>query len=114
MDLRGNLSTSAGYFGKKISSLIIKFFTICTGSVLFHEIVKTQSAIRSSNYFISASAGVNQAGSFTLLNETTGGYWPNYLIAWLFRLLQFYAESSLYVQIAANIPIAMMKIFGFI
>ncbi|HPF86595.1 MAG TPA: GtrA family protein [Candidatus Limiplasma sp.] len=57
----------------------------------------------------SASAGLIQLGSFTLLNETTGfPYWPSYLIAltlsvvWNFTFNRRYTFKS-----TANIPKAM-------
>lgn len=60
----------------------------------------------------SASAGLIQAGSFTLLNETTGfPYWPSYLIAltlsvvWNFTFNRRYTFKS-----TANIPKAMTQV----
>ncbi len=61
----------------------------------------------------SISAGLVQAVSFTLLNETTGfPYWPSYLIAltlsvvWNFTFNRRYTFKS-----AANIPRAMTLVF---
>jgi putative flippase GtrA len=61
----------------------------------------------------SISAGIVQAGSFTLLNETTGfPYWPSYLIAltlsvvWNFTFNRRYTFKS-----TANIPKAMTLVF---
>ncbi len=63
----------------------------------------------------SISAGIVQAGSFTLLNETTGfPYWPSYLIAltlsvvWNFTFNRRYTFKS-----AANIPKAMTLVFAY-
>ena len=63
----------------------------------------------------SISAGVIQVLSFALFNEIFGWiYWPSYLIAlilsivWNFTLNRQYTFKS-----AANVPIAMMKLFGF-
>ena len=63
----------------------------------------------------SISAGVIQIGSFTLLNEVFKMiYWPAYLISlvlsivWNFTLNRRYTFKS-----AANVPIAMAKVFGF-
>ena len=63
----------------------------------------------------SASAGIIQVLSFTLFSEVFGWiYWPSYLISlilsivWNFTLNRQYTFKS-----AANIPIAMMKLFGF-
>ena len=61
----------------------------------------------------SISAGLIQAGSFTLLNETTGfPYWPSYLIAltlsvvWNFTFNRRYTFKS-----TANVPKAMTLVF---
>lgn len=63
----------------------------------------------------SISAGLIQVVAFTLLNELMSWpYWPSYLIAltlsvlWNFTLNRRYTFRS-----AANIPVAMAKIFGF-
>ena len=63
----------------------------------------------------SISAGVIQAVSFALLHELTDlPYWPAYLIAltlsvlWNFTLNRSYTFKS-----AANVPVAMAKVFGF-
>ena len=63
----------------------------------------------------SISAGVIQIGTFTLLNELAHlDYWVSYLIAlslsvvWNFTLNRRYTFKS-----AANVPVAMAKVFGF-
>lgn len=63
----------------------------------------------------SASAGIIQVGSFILFNEAFGWvYWPSYLtslvlsIVWNFTFNRRFTFKS-----AANIPIAMLKLFGF-
>lgn len=63
----------------------------------------------------SISAGIIQVVSFTLLNELLHWrYWPAYLVSlilsivWNFTLNRRYTFKS-----AANIPIAMSKLFGF-
>ena len=59
----------------------------------------------------SASAGIIELGSFTLLNELTKwSYWPCYLIAllWNFTLNRKFTFKS-----ASNVPVAMAKIFAF-
>lgn len=63
----------------------------------------------------SISAGVIQIGSFTILNEVFKlVYWPAYLtslvlsILWNFTLNRRYTFKS-----AANVPVAMAKVFGF-
>lgn len=63
----------------------------------------------------SLSAGLIQIVSFTVLNEVFHLiYWPSYLtalvlsIVWNFTLNRKYTFKS-----AANVPVAMMKLFGF-
>lgn len=63
----------------------------------------------------SISAGVIQVGTFTLFNELLKWrYWPAYLtslvlsIVWNFTFNRRYTFKS-----AANIPVAMAKLFGF-
>ncbi len=63
----------------------------------------------------SASAGIIEISSFTLLNElTTFKYWPSYLIALTLSVLyNFTVNRRFTFKSAANIPIAMLKVFGF-
>ena len=63
----------------------------------------------------SISAGIIQASSFALFHTVLGWiYWPAYLlslilsIVWNFTLNRQYTFKS-----AANVPIAMLKLFGF-
>lgn len=62
----------------------------------------------------SVSAGVIQIGSFALLEIFIKDYWVPYLISlvlsiiWNFTLNRRYTFKS-----AANVPVAMAKIFGF-
>ncbi|MBO5981960.1 MAG: GtrA family protein [Clostridia bacterium] len=62
----------------------------------------------------SASAGIIQLGSFALLEIFIKSYWIPYLtslvlsILWNFTLNRRYTFKS-----AANVPIAMAKVFGF-
>lgn len=63
----------------------------------------------------SISAGLIETGVFTLLNELTHwSYWPCYLIAlicsvvWNLTLNREFTFKS-----ANNVPLAMMKVFGF-
>ena len=63
----------------------------------------------------SASAGIIQIGSFTLLNEFTNlDYWVSYLIAlvlsviWNFTLNRKYTFKS-----ANNVPVAMLKVAAY-
>ena len=63
----------------------------------------------------SISAGIIQVVTFTLMNELlTIPYWPSYLtslilsIVWNFTFNRRYTFKS-----AANVPVAMAKLFGF-
>jgi len=63
----------------------------------------------------SASAGIIQVASFTLLNEVFAlSYWVSYLVALLLSILWNFTLNRRYTfQSAANIPIAMAKVLGF-
>ena len=63
----------------------------------------------------SASAGIIEAGSFTLLNEFTDfPYWPSYLIALVLSVLwNFTFNRRFTFKSATNVPIAMLKVAGF-
>lgn len=63
----------------------------------------------------SASAGIIQIGSFTLLNELAHlPYWPAYLISLILSILWNFTLNRRYTfRSAANIPVAMAKVFGF-
>ncbi|MBR2152152.1 MAG: GtrA family protein, partial [Clostridia bacterium] len=65
--------------------------------------------------FFSASAGVIQAVSFTLLNEFVKmKYWPAYLVSLILSVLwNFTLNRKFTFKSAANIPIAMMKVAGY-
>ena len=60
----------------------------------------------------SASAGLIEIGSFTLLNEFTGlRYWPCYLIALTLSVLwNFTFNRKFTFHSDANVPVAMMKV----
>ena len=60
----------------------------------------------------SISAGLIQAGSFTLLNETTGfPYWPSYLIALVLSVVWNFTFNRRYTfKSTANIPKAMTQV----
>lgn len=73
---------------------------------------------------ISCSAGLIQAGSFTLLNEFVTfpdwvpsfgkDYGPAYLIALVLSVLWNFTINRRYTfQSAANLPLAMLKVFGY-
>lgn len=63
----------------------------------------------------SASAGIIELGSFTLLNEfTKWSYWPCYLIALILSVLwNFTLNRKFTFKSANNVPVAMAKIFAF-
>ena len=63
----------------------------------------------------SASAGLIEMGSFALLNEfTRWRYWPCYLIALTLSVLwNFTLNRKFTFRSAANIPVAMLKVFGY-
>jgi len=63
----------------------------------------------------SISAGVIQIGSFALLNElATLPYWPAYLISLVLSILwNFTVNRRFTFKSAANVPVAMAKVFGF-
>ncbi len=75
-----------------------------------------QNIVQSVKFLLfSVSAGIIQVASFTLLNELlTVSYWPAYLtslilsVVWNFTLNRRYTFKS-----AANVPLAMLKVFGF-
>ncbi len=75
---------------------------------------KKKELIRVIKYVLfSASAGVIQLLSFTLLNELTGwSYWPCYLIALTLSVLwNFTLNRQFTFKAANNVPLAMLKVF---
>lgn len=63
----------------------------------------------------SISAGIIQITSFTLLNELAKlPYWPAYLISLILSILwNFTVNRRFTFKSAANVPVAMAKVFGF-
>lgn len=63
----------------------------------------------------SISAGVIQVVSFTLLNELLHWrYWPAYLVSLVLSIVwNFTFNRRFTFQSAANVPVAMAKLFGF-
>ena len=63
----------------------------------------------------SISAGVIQAGSFTVFNELFHWkYWPAYLVSLILSILWNFTFNRRYTfKSAANVPVAMAKLFGF-
>lgn len=87
--------------------------------------MKKKEVLRAVKFgLISCSAGLLQAGSFALLNELVhfpawtqpfgDDYGPAYLIALVLSVLWNFTINRRYTfQSAANIPLAMLKVFGF-
>ena len=76
---------------------------------------KNKSIVQAVKFTLfSASAGIIQVGSFALLEIFIKDYWVPYLISlvlsivWNFTLNRRYTFKS-----AANVPVAMAKLFGF-
>jgi len=63
----------------------------------------------------SISAGVIQIISFTVMNELgRWSYWPSYLIALILSIVyNFTLNRRFTFKSANNIPVAMMKVFGY-
>ena len=63
----------------------------------------------------SISAGVIQVAGFTFMNEVLKmPYWPAYLISLVLSIVWNLTFNRRYTfQSAANIPVAMAKVFGF-
>ena len=63
----------------------------------------------------SISAGVIQVLSFTLFNELCAWrYWPSYLTSLILSIIwNFTFNRRFTFKSAANVPIAMLKLFGF-
>ena len=62
----------------------------------------------------SISAGVIQVGSFALLELFIRDYWVPYLISLVLSILWNFTLNRRYTfQSAANVPVAMAKVFGF-
>ncbi|MGI6745941.1 MAG: GtrA-like protein [Firmicutes bacterium ADurb.Bin300] len=75
-----------------------------------------QNAVQVAKFvFFSCFAGIIQAVSFTILNETIEWkYWPSYLIALTLSVLyNFTVNRKFTFKSAANVPIAMLKVFGY-
>ena len=62
----------------------------------------------------SISAGVIQIGSFALLEIFIKDYWIPYLISLVLSILWNFTLNRRYTfKSAANVPVAMVKVFGF-
>ena len=72
--------------------------------------------LRSAKFlFFSVSAGLIQTLTFALLNELLHlNYWVSYLIALVLSVLwNFTLNRKFTFKSAANVPVAMAKVFGF-
>ena len=77
---------------------------------------KKKELIRSVKFTLfSISAGVIQIVSFTLMEMFTDlPYWPRYLISLVLSVLyNFTINRKFTFHSAANIPVAMLKVFGY-
>lgn len=75
---------------------------------------KKKEIIRTIKFVLfSASAGIIQIVSFTLLTEFSGfSYWPCYLISLVLSVLyNFTINRKFTFHSAANVPIAILKVF---
>ena len=75
-----------------------------------------QSLVQSVKFLLfSISAGVIQVVSFALLESLTEwGYWPCYLTSLVLSVLwNFTLNRRFTFKSAANVPVAMLKVFGF-
>lgn len=77
-----------------------------------------QEVMRSIKFLLfSISAGIIQILSFTLMNELLKnwwGYWPSYLISLVLSVLwNFTFNRRFTFKSAANVPIAMLKVFAY-
>ena len=62
----------------------------------------------------SASAGIIQVGAFALLELFIKDYWIPYLISLVLSILWNFTLNRRYTfKSAANVPVAMAKVFGF-
>ena len=75
-----------------------------------HEFLRTLKYV-----LISASAGIIQICSFTLMNELIGwDYWLSYLIALVLSVVWNFTFNRRYTfKSASNIPKAMMLVFAY-
>lgn len=63
----------------------------------------------------SVSAGIIQVVSFAVFNEVLKWvYWPSYLVALILSIIwNFTFNRRFTFKSAANVPVAMLKLFGF-
>ena len=78
--------------------------------------MKNKELIRTIKFVLfSASAGLIEIGTFTLLTAVTNwAYWPRYLIALVLSVIwNFTLNRSFTFKSACNVPVAMLKVFVF-
>ena len=78
--------------------------------------MKNKELLRTIKFALfSASAGIIELGSFTLLNEfVKWPYWPCYLIALVLSVIwNFTLNRKFTFKSANNVPIAMLKVFAY-
>lgn len=78
--------------------------------------MKTRKSLRQVLKFtlFSISAGLVQVGTFSLIELFINDYWIPYLISLVLSILWNFTLNRKYTfQSAANVPVAMAKVFGF-
>jgi hypothetical protein len=78
------------------------------------RLTKRQNAIQALKFLLfSISAGAVETVSFTILKELAHlPYWPSYLVALVLSVLyNFTLNRAFTFQSAANVPVAMLKVF---
>ena len=78
--------------------------------------MKNKELLRTIKFALfSASAGIIELGSFTLLNEfAKWPYWPCYLIALVLSVIwNFTLNRKFTFKSANNVPVAMLKVFAY-
>lgn len=106
----------------KVSAInvLIALVLICAGIITVNyqkkETTKNNQFIQMVKFTLfSISAGIIQVVSFTLLNEVCRmRYWPAYLISLILSIVWNFTFNRRYTfKSAANIPVAMTKLFAF-
>ncbi len=83
-------------------------------TILTAKFTKKQNFLQALKYLMfTTSAGIIQAASFTLMNETIRwDYWPSYLIALALSVVyNFTINRKFTFKSAKNVPLAMTQIF---
>lgn len=87
-----------------------------TGAQTQVKLTKKQNFLQGFKFLLfSASAGIIQAASFTLMNEMIRwGYWPSYLIALTLSVVyNFTLNRKFTFKSAKNVPLAMMQVIAY-